>query len=154
MSNALGLPFFAVGPIVQGFGRGSKELGIPTANYPLEVVKKLPTDIKTGVYYGWANVDGGEVHKMVMSIGWNPFYHNTEKSMETHIIHEFGRDLYDCTLKVIILGYIRPEKNFDSLQGLIDAINNDISTARELLEHDNFSSYRCHDFFTENNNDS
>lgn len=25
-----GLPFYASGPIVKGFGRGSKDLGIPT----------------------------------------------------------------------------------------------------------------------------
>ena len=41
----------------------------------------LPKDFALGVYYGWANVDGGDVHKMVMSVGWNPFYHNTKRSM-------------------------------------------------------------------------
>lgn len=51
------------------------------ANYGLDVVKGLPSDIETGIYFGWAAVDNGSVHKMVMSIGWNPFYHNTEKSM-------------------------------------------------------------------------
>lgn len=51
------------------------------ANYPLEVVKSLPDAIQPGVYYGWANVDNGPVYKMVMSIGWNPFYDNKEKSM-------------------------------------------------------------------------
>ena len=35
----------------------------------------------TGVYYGWASVDGGDIHKMVMSIGWNPYYKNKTKSM-------------------------------------------------------------------------
>lgn len=29
-----GLPHFAAGSIVKGFGRGSKELGIPTGMYP------------------------------------------------------------------------------------------------------------------------
>ncbi|XP_037949972.1 putative riboflavin kinase [Teleopsis dalmanni] len=75
------LPFFACGRIIRGFGRGSKELGIPTANYPLEVVKSLPTSCQNGIYYGWANVDNGEVYKMVMSIGWNPYYDNKERSM-------------------------------------------------------------------------
>lgn len=53
------------------------------ANFPLDVVQKLPKDIDTGIYYGWANVNNGDVHKIVMSIGWNPFYDNTEKSMVT-----------------------------------------------------------------------
>lgn len=51
------------------------------ANFPLEVVQQLPQDIQTGIYFGWAKVDNGDVHKMVMSIGWNPFYDNKEKSM-------------------------------------------------------------------------
>ena len=42
---------------------------------------KLPADKEGGVYCGWASVDDGTVYKMVMSIGWNPFYHNEKKSM-------------------------------------------------------------------------
>lgn len=89
----------------------------------------------TGIYYGFANVDGGPVYKMVMSIGWNPFYKNIQKSMvnscnfwfpsvktkhyillqETHILHIFTSDFYGKILKVCILGYIRPEQSYDSL---------------------------------------
>lgn len=47
----------------------------------MEVVRTLPKEIKTGVYFGWAQVEEGPVHKMVMSIGWNPYYQNKEKSM-------------------------------------------------------------------------
>lgn len=56
------------------------------ANYPLEVIKKLPTDIETGVYFGWANIDNGEVYKAVLSIGWNPFFKNQTKSMVIYFI--------------------------------------------------------------------
>lgn len=45
------------------------------------MVDNLPETISTGIYYGWASVDRGPVYKMVMSIGWNPFYNNTKKSM-------------------------------------------------------------------------
>ena len=51
------------------------------ANFPIEVVRSLPKEIGTGVYFGWAQVEKGPVHKMVMSIGWNPYYQNKEKSM-------------------------------------------------------------------------
>jgi FAD synthase len=51
------------------------------ANFKHNVVEGLPKELDTGVYYGWANVDNGEVHKMVMSIGWNPFFANKTKSM-------------------------------------------------------------------------
>ncbi|MEE6459420.1 hypothetical protein FKM82_000627 [Ascaphus truei] len=109
------LPYFCKGEVVKGFGRGSKELGIPTANFPEHVVDNLPTDISTGIYYGWGCVDDGEVHKMVMSIGWNPFYKNTKKSVETHIIHQFKEDFYGEMLTIVVAGYIRPERSFDSL---------------------------------------
>ncbi|XP_011912146.1 PREDICTED: riboflavin kinase isoform X1 [Cercocebus atys] len=75
------LPYFCRGQVVRGFGRGSKQLGIPTANFPEQVVDNLPADISTGIYYGWASVGSGDVHKMVVSIGWNPYYKNTKKSM-------------------------------------------------------------------------
>ncbi len=41
-------PIFLFGDVVKGFGRGSKQLGIPTANFPESVVKSLPKNFKTG----------------------------------------------------------------------------------------------------------
>jgi len=146
------LPYFVSGPIIKGFGRGSKELGIPTANFPMEVVKTIPKELDQGVYYGWANIDNGEVHKVVLSIGWNPFYDNKEKSMESHIIHDFGRDLYGCLLKVCVFGYLRPELNFDSLESLIGQINNDIDTAKQMLDEPEALKYKNHSFFSEKSN--
>lgn len=128
------LPYFCRGEVVRGFGRGSKQLGIPTANFPEQVVDNLPADISTGIYYGWASVGSGDVHKMVVSIGWNPYYKNTKKSMETHIMHTFKEDFYGETLNVAIVGYLRPEKNFDSLESLISAIQGDIEEAKKRLD--------------------
>ena len=118
------LPYFETGPVVKGFGRGSKEIGIPTgrysshalqtlalslsylatrvrsysyksllrynvlaANYPASVVERLPPQLESGVYYGWAQVEAGPVYPMVMSIGWNPHFQNKERSM----VREGGR---------------------------------------------------------------
>jgi len=142
------LPFQLKGMVVKGFGRGSKDLGIPTANFPESVVESIPDDISTGVYYGWAQVDQGPVHKMVMSIGWNPFYSNQKKSAETHILHKFDRDFYNSTLSVIITGYWREEKNYDSLEALIDDINNDIKVAKQMLDTETHSVYKTDSFFT------
>ncbi|XP_065885156.1 riboflavin kinase-like [Dysidea avara] len=114
MVDAGQLPFFARGLVVAGFGRGSKELGIPTANYPEDVVSTLPDAIQSGIFYGWAMVDQGPVYKMVMSIGWNPVYQNKKRSMETHILHEFPDDFYGSQLSVCMVGFIRNEMNFTS----------------------------------------
>ncbi|KAH8311936.1 hypothetical protein KR044_008684 [Drosophila immigrans] len=128
------LPIYASGEIVRGFGRGSKELGIPTANLSLEAVKALPNCLENGVYYGWAKVNNGDVHKMVLSIGWNPYYNNKEKSVETHILHDFKCDLYGRILRICIVGFLRPQQNFDSLDALIETINLDIDKAKSLLD--------------------
>lgn len=141
------LPYFCRGDVVRGFGRGSKELGIPTANFPDSVVDNLPADITTGIYYGWASVANGDVHKMVMSIGWNPYYKNTKKSMETHIIHTFKEDFYGEILSIVIVGYIRPEKTFESVDALITAIYSDISMAKEKLDLPEYRSIKEDNFF-------
>lgn len=61
------LPFFAKGEVVQGFQRGSKELGCPTANFSDGVVDNLPEQLACGVYCGFANLDDGQLHRMVCS---------------------------------------------------------------------------------------
>ncbi|XP_023658933.1 riboflavin kinase [Paramormyrops kingsleyae] len=143
------LPYFCRGEVVRGFGRGSKELGIPTANFPASVVEHLPADISTGIYYGWASLGNGDVHKMVMSIGWNPYFKNTKKSMETHVIHKFKEDFYGATLSVVLVGYIRPEKNYQSLDALIAAIKSDIEEAERRLDLPDHQKLKQDNFFRE-----
>ncbi|XP_053615576.1 putative riboflavin kinase [Plodia interpunctella] len=141
------LPLFIEGEVIKGFGRGSKELGCPTANYPLSVVKTLPEQIEPGVYYGFAKIGGGPVYKMVANIGWCPFYKNEEMSIETHVIHYCGPDFYGEYLKTIIVGYLRAEMNFDSLDKLILAINADIANAITFLDFPDAQKLVNHDFF-------
>ncbi|XP_026819659.1 putative riboflavin kinase [Rhopalosiphum maidis] len=128
------LPFFASGIVVKGFGRGSKDLGIPTANFSRDVIQELPKNISTGVYYGWAQVEKSPVYMMVMSIGWNPFYNNIEKSMEIHILKQFDEDFYGSNLKVKVVGFIRPELNFNSVDELVNTIHSDIEYAKQNLD--------------------
>lgn len=140
------LPHYASGEVVKGFGRGSKQLGIPTANFGPEVIASLPADIQTGIYCGFACVDAGPVYKMVLSIGWNPFFKNERKSMETHIMHKFEEDFYGKTLKVLVVDYIRPERSFESLDELIKAIDQDISEAESRLDDEKFRKMKSEYF--------
>lgn len=73
-------PVYLQGVVSKGFGRGSKELGIPTANLPEEQGEHAGTLLETGIYFGWASVANGPVHPMVMSFGWNPYYKNEKRS--------------------------------------------------------------------------
>jgi hypothetical protein len=58
------------GIVVKGFGRGSKDLGIPTANLPLDCLGTKADSLDSGIYFGWATVDGAGPYMMVMSVGW------------------------------------------------------------------------------------
>ncbi|KAB8345925.1 hypothetical protein FH972_022978 [Carpinus fangiana] len=50
-------PIKLSGRIIKGFGRGSKDLGIPTANIPIDGLDVGGhTDIESGVYFGWAGL--------------------------------------------------------------------------------------------------
>ncbi|CAK7214969.1 riboflavin kinase [Sporothrix bragantina] len=161
------------GPIISGFGRGSRELGIPTANLPVDA-EATPwiADCVSGVYFGWAVLeaarpgeaaaaeakgtlgdDSGEkkitsklstentertpavagLYPMVMSIGYNPFYHNTKRTAEVHILYPFAYDFYGAHMRLAILGYIRPEQNYDSLDALVADIQFDCVVARQSL---------------------
>lgn len=162
----MGFPTGAWSKVNEREGR-TNYLSFITANYEISVVKNLPPDFATGVYCGWASVDDGDVHKMVMSVGWNPFFDNKEKSMvcehipshktpskdsyfifqETHILHKFSDpNLYDRVLKVCITNFLRPEANFTTVENLIVAINGDIETAKQLL--DSSPELKTHEFFT------
>ncbi|KAL7748501.1 riboflavin kinase [Sorochytrium milnesiophthora] len=138
-------PLFARGTVVKGFGRGSKQLGIPTANLPEDIATAITTSISTGIYYGWASVGPAQDrYPMVMSVGWNPYYKNEKKTAEVHIMHSFGQDFYGQELRIVVLGYIRDEKNYTSLEALIEDINTDIRVAHNSLARPAYEAYRSH----------
>ena len=98
--------------VVHGFKRGSKELGIPTANLCMDELGPAG-DIPPGIYFGLARLRG-VVYKAVVSVGWNPFYKNTVKTIEAHLLSPL-EDFYSDRLDVLLLGFLRDEQNFSSL---------------------------------------
>merc|ERR1712241_1505268 len=110
-----------MGRLSRGSGGAPESSASPPQTSGGGVIDKLPEELVGGIYFGFAQVDSGPVHDMVMSVGMNPFYNNEKRAMETHIIHEFDGDLYGKILSVIMVGFLRPEANYDSLEKLIDA---------------------------------
>lgn len=78
----------------------------------------------------------GQIYPMVMSVGWNPYYKNTVRSVEIHILHDFGRDFYGHHLNILILGFIRPEYDYVSVESLIDDIKTDIEVTKRSLDRE------------------
>ncbi|KAK8642153.1 hypothetical protein V6N13_011510 [Hibiscus sabdariffa] len=135
-------PWYIGGPVIKGFGRGSKVLGIPTANLSTKGHSSLLSEHPSGVYFGWAGLSTRGVYKMVMSIGWNPYFNNTEKTIEPWLLHEFNEDFYGEELRLVIVGYIRPEVNFPSLESLIAKIHEDSRMAERALDLPLYSKHK------------
>lgn len=76
---------------------------------------------------------------MVMSIGYNPFYKNTVRSAEVHVLHKFFADFYGSHMRLLILGFIREEKDYKSLEALIEDINIDCDVARNSLDREHWA---------------
>lgn len=99
--------------VVHGFKRGSKELGIPTANLSMEELGAQGESLETGIYYGWSILKGAR-YETVVSVGWNPFYKNEKKTVEAHLIYNL-EDFYGEKITVELLGYLRQEANFNGV---------------------------------------
>lgn len=130
------------------------ELGIPTANIPIEgLTVGGHKDLESGIYYGYAGLSPGHkssdvkgtVYPMVMSIGWNPYYKNEVRSVEVHIMHKFEHDFYDSHMNLVILGYIRPEYDYVSKESLIEDIMTDIDVANASLARPAYKKFESDD---------
>ncbi|XP_010538291.1 PREDICTED: bifunctional riboflavin kinase/FMN phosphatase [Tarenaya hassleriana] len=143
-------PWCIGGPVVKGFGRGSKVLGIPTANLSTKEYASELVEHPAGVYFGWAGLSTRGVFKMVMSIGWNPYFNNTEKTIEPWLLHEFGEDFYGEELRLVIVGYIRPEANFPSLERLVEKIHEDRGIAERALDLQLYANFKDDPFLSTN----
>merc|ERR1719471_1866675 len=152
--------------VVSGFGRGSKVLGFPTANMEVRWDKETSADelqpherdilefakkCDAGIYYAWTQVVDGKdpgVYKAAMSIGWNPTFTDVKaKTIEPWILHNFEEDFYDCELRMVVCGYVRPEVKFDGLDPLIKAIREDGEFCSKALDKPEIAALASDDFF-------
>ncbi|KAL8715898.1 MAG: hypothetical protein Q9220_000565 [cf. Caloplaca sp. 1 TL-2023] len=114
------------------FGRGSRDLGIPTANIPLAGLSVGGhEDVESGVYFGWAGVDVDAEGLRGDKKGMGK---KKEGGTEVHIMHTFAQDFYGARMNLLILGFIRPEYDYVDRDSLIEDIRTDIEVAGRSLE--------------------
>ncbi|MEO3977371.1 bifunctional riboflavin kinase/FAD synthetase [Streptomyces sp. CAU 1734] len=123
----LGRPHRVEGVVVHGARRG-RELGFPTANVETLPHTAVPAD---GVYAGWLTADG-ERMPAAISVGTNPQFNGTERSVEAYAIDRVGLDLYGLHVFVDFLAYVRGQQKFDSIDSLLVAMGDDVKKCREL----------------------
>ncbi|MFF1560174.1 bifunctional riboflavin kinase/FAD synthetase [Streptomyces sp. NPDC058279] len=129
VAEILGRPHRVEGVVVRGAQRG-RELGYPTANVETQPHTAIPAD---GVYAGWLTADG-ERMPAAISVGTNVQFDATERTVEAYAIDRFGLDLYGMHVAVDFLAYVRGMAKFESLDGLLEAIADDVKRSRVLVE--------------------
>lgn len=144
--------------VVTGFGRGSRQLGVPTANMDPAPLAQQLQQLPQGVYFGWAQLDPPEgwpaadaaVHKMVMNVGRRPTVNTGDEAstVEVHILHKYSQEeFYGAGLRVVVAGFVRPEIKFGGLQQLLARIKTDISIAKYQLDEPQAAALRASSSF-------
>ncbi|MFJ6385534.1 bifunctional riboflavin kinase/FAD synthetase [Kitasatospora sp. NPDC092039] len=128
-NEVLGRPHRVEGVVVRGAQRG-RELGYPTANVETVPHSAVPAD---GVYAGWLTADG-ERMPAAISVGTNPTFDGTARTVEAYAIDRVGLDLYGLHVAVDFLAYLRGMEKFDSIDALLDRMADDVKRARELTD--------------------
>ena len=127
----LGYPYFLTGKVTQGKKIG-RQMGFPTANLLLPEQKLLPA---CGVYAVWVTMPGGTKRGGMLCIGHRPTIEtNGNISVEVNIF-DFNDDLYGEQIRLDIIGKIREEHHFTSLEALQQQLIHDAATAREIISH-------------------
>ncbi len=108
--------------------RLGRTIGIPTVNQLLPESVICP---KFGVYATRVYLPDGSEYRGVTNVGVKPTVGGMDApSAETYII-DFSGDLYDKTIRIEFVRYLREEKKFDSLQDLKVEIEKNIEQAKE-----------------------
>lgn len=127
-NNYLGYNYFFSGIVVKGKQLG-RTIGFPTANIKInEDYKLIP---KNGVYIVKSNYDKKTIFGL-MNIGTRPTVDGTNQTIEVFFL-DFDKTIYDESLTIEIIEFIREEQKFDSLNDLKNQINEDKNFALNYI---------------------
>jgi riboflavin kinase/FMN adenylyltransferase len=131
-NKLLGRPYFLYDTVKDGAKQG-RSVGMPTINFYPEG-RCLP---KNGVYATATMLPNGKVLPSVTNIGTRPTLNDGRGvSAETYII-DFDGDVYGEKIKVDFYEFLRPERKFESLSEVFDAVKTDIEKSRAIFEKRN-----------------
>jgi riboflavin kinase/FMN adenylyltransferase len=129
-NRLLGYPFLFTGTVVHGNKIG-RTLGYPTANIQMNSEEKIVPG--NGIYAVFAKPEGFEVpFQGMMSIGFRPTVGGTQRVIEVNLF-DFDADIYDRTLTVYVMYYLRQEIKFEGLPSLIEQMHLDKQHTLRLL---------------------
>lgn len=124
----LGRPYTLEFPVACGAHRGSS-WGVPTLNQLFPEGYTVP---RFGVYASLVTVDGIQ-HRAITNIGIHPTVEAVDVPQAETYIEQYDGDLYGQTVAVELIGFIREERRFDTVDQLREQISADIRTADEMI---------------------
>lgn len=129
VSQMLGRGYSLAGSVVKGDELG-RQLGFRTANLHVTGLLVPPN----GVYAVHARVRG-QSHRAVLNIGFRPTVPGraAQLRVEAHLLG-FNGDLYGQEIELSLVGKLRDEQKFPSLDDLKQQIARDIANAQRLFE--------------------
>lgn len=119
---------FAIEGMVRHGGKLGRTIGYPTANLEMGSYQRPAY----GIYAVRARLADGRLLDGAASLGIRPTFDPPREWLEPFFF-DFNDDLYGQTIEVSLIGYLRPEVKFDTLEDLIAQMDMDCLHARELL---------------------
>lgn len=125
----LGYDYPLTGIVTTGRQLG-RTIGFPTAN--LKIAENFKLIPKNGVYIVKSIIDSKTVFGM-MNIGFNPTVEGKHQTIEINYF-DFDTDIYDQKVTVFLVGRIRDEEKFESVEHLKVQLEKDKQTALNYFE--------------------
>jgi len=119
---------FAIRGTVRHGDKVGRTIGYPTANLDLGAYLRPAY----GIYAVTGRLPDGRVVQGAANLGIRPSFDPPKELLEPYFF-DYAGDLYDATIEVALVEYLRPEAKFDGLPALIAQMDADCARAREIL---------------------
>jgi len=124
-NRLMGHPFTLIGTVKNGRHVG-RMMDTPTANLTFPEGILIPAH---GVYVSTVRI-GKNTYPAISNVGTRPTFEDGEEVNCETFLFDFHGDLYEKTLHVTFLKFLRPERKFPSMEALKKQIEQDIRQAK------------------------
>ncbi len=114
--------------VVKHYKGNGRKLGYPTANIDVK------TDLKDGVYFGFADLGDYRHSPALIFIGTPTTVGDTDRRVEAHLLDIVDKDYYNLPMTLEIHEFHRANQNFDSIEELMKYMHDDEKQAREWFK--------------------
>lgn len=120
-------PYRIQGRVQHGDKLG-RTIGFPTANIAMDRYLRP----KYGIYAVRGRLPDGRVLEGAANLGIRPTFDPPKELLEAYFF-DFAEDLYDQSIEIEMIAFLRPEAKFDGLDALTDQMMRDCVEAKRIL---------------------